>query len=506
LNSPLAYSKTILAEHAAVASEQPLASLAGYDVLRKGGNAFDAAVATSLALAVTFHPAGGLGGDFFGMFYEAKSGKVHCLMSSGWSPSGLTIDLVKSGTGGRIPLYGPLSCVIPGYVAGICEMHRKLGHSEFKEVAFASAELASKGFPAGEGICRSTAGAYKDLPDEAKSIFAPNGRPPTPGDWIKQERLGQVISEIAEGGPEAFYSGWPAERIRDTLDGLGVPTTTADLRDFKPEWVPPLKLDYGGTTVYEMPPNTMGATSLLILKLLSPDKLSKTGPASGERVQVTMEAALTAYARRDEMLGDPRFGKIDIDEFMNVQAASGVRQARVGEGDTTAFSVADADGNLVSGVQSLFHHFGSRVFVPECGVFLNNRGSGFSMAGPNKVEPRKRPLHTLSSVLLEREGRPYLAIGTSGGDYRPLQHALFVTNLVDYKMPLEQAVGYPRFLWGGGNSLLVEDGFERAGKYDFDVQWLPMPGKTGVCQAVEISGRSRKAVCDVRGDGLPAGF
>jgi len=255
-----------------------------------------------------------------------------------------------------------------------------------------------------------------------------------------------------------------------------------------------------------MPPNTMGATSLLILKLLSRSRLSEAGSLSRERIETTMKAALTAYARRDEMLGDPRFGKIDIDKFMETRPGSGVHQARVSKGDTTAFSVADSEGNLVSGIQSLFHQFGSRVFVPECGIFLNNRGSGFSMAGPNKVEPRKRPLHTLSSMLLEREGRPYLAIGTSGGDYRPLQHALFVTNAVDYAMPLEQVVGHPRFLWGGGKSLLAEDGYERGGIPDFDIRWFPMPGKTGVCHAVEVCGRSRKAVCDTRGDGIPAGF
>src|SRR5712692_11308979 len=151
-------SRTIMAEHAIVASEQPLASLAGYDVLRKGGNAFDAAVATSFALAVTFHPAGGIGGDFFGMFYHAKTGKVLCLNASGWSPSGLTLDLIKAKGGGQVPLAGPLTCVIPGYVAGVCEMHRKLGTLEFRGLTRASVEYASGGFPAGEGVCNSVAG------------------------------------------------------------------------------------------------------------------------------------------------------------------------------------------------------------------------------------------------------------------------------------------------------------------------------------------------------------
>lgn len=502
----MALSKTLVAEHAAVASEQPLASLAGYDVLRSGGNAFDAAVATSFTLAVTFHPAGGLGGDFFGMFYEAKTGKVHCLNSSGWSPSGLTLDLVRSKAGGKIPQFGPLACVVPGYTSGVWEMHRKFGSLDFKGLLRSPIEFASRGFPAGEGVCRSVAGAYADLSKEARAIFAPGGKLPEPGAWIRQEALGRVISEVAASGPRAFYASWPAERIASALDSLGVPCTPADFADFEPEWTTPLTLDYRGTRVYEVPPNSMGATSLLILKLLSSSDLPSMGPLSKERIEATMAAVLPAYARRDEMLGDPRFGRIDLDVFMSEDNDSEYPQSNIRSGDTTAFSVADAEGNVVSGIQSLFSHFGSRVFVPECGIALNSRASGFSTSGPNKVEPRKRPLHTLSSMILERDGRPYLAIGASGGDYRPLQHALFVTNSVDYSMPAEENVAHPRFLWGGSKTVLIERGYELPLGGGYDIQNLPMPGKTGVCQAVEIAGRYRKAVCDIRGDGIPAGF
>ena len=502
----MALSRTIIAEHAAVASDQPLASLAGYDVLRKGGNAFDAAVATSFALAVTIHPAGGLGGDFFGMFYEAKTGKVHCLNASGWSPSGLTRDLVRSKSGAAVPQFGPLTCVVPGYVAGVWEMHRKLGVSEFKSLLRAPIELASRGFPAGEGLCRSVGGAYAELTKESKEIFAPSGKATVPGEWIRQRALGRVISQIAESGPRAFYSGWPAEKIAGTLDSLGVPCTPGDFADYKPEWVDPLELDYRGTKVHEVPPNSMGVTSLLILKQLSGEEMSNVGPLSRQRIELTMKAALKAYARRDEMLGDPRFGRIDLKSFMSVGRATAHPKSKIRSGDTTAFSVADAEGNMVSGIQSLFQHFGSRVFVPECGVALNNRASAFSFSGPNRVEPRKRPLHTLSSMILERDGRPYLAIGASGGDYRPLQHALFVTNAVDYSMSLEQIVDHPRFLWGGGRVVLVEQGYETPRGGGYEIRNLPMPGRTGICQAVEVSERYRKAVCDVRGDGSPAGF
>lgn len=499
-------SRTIVAEHAAVASEQPLATLAGYDVLRRGGNAFDAAVATSFALAVTFHPAGGLGGDFFGMFYEAKTDKVHCLNASGWSPSGLDLARIHSIAGGKIPQFGPLTCVVPGFVAGVAEMHKKLGSAEFPSLLKQALTYASDGFPAGEGICRSVAGAYADLSPDAKEVFAPSGKPTTPGEWIRQPALGKVISEISSGGPASFYAGWPAESIADSLTALGVPCTPADFADYRPEWTQPLKLDYRGTTVYEVPPNSMGATTLLILKLLSERDLSKAGPLSAERVKATADAALAAYARRDAMLGDPRFGPVDLDSFLSGSESPAAPSGRVRSGDTTAFSVADSEGNMVSGIQSLFFHFGSRVFVPPCGIALNNRASGFSLSGPNAVAPRKRPLHTLSSMILERDGAPFLAIGASGGDYRPMQHALFVTNAVDYSMPADQNVAHPRFLWAGGKTLIVEEGYTAPSDGAYEIQKLPMPGRTGVCQAIEVSKGFKRAVCDVRGDGIPAGY
>ena len=502
----LTLSKTIVAPHAAVATEQPLATLAAYDALKKGGNAFDAAVAASLVLGVTFHPAGGLGGDFFGMFYESKTGRVHCLNASGWAPSGLTLDLVKSRTNGQMPTYGPLTCVVPGMVAGVWETHRKLGTTEFSDLVRPAADYASQGFPAGEGFCRAVEGAYSDLSPEARAVFSPSGKPTTPGESIRQPALAKLLEAISQGGASAFYSGWPAERISRTLTDLGVPCTAEDFHDFKPEWVEPITLDYRGTRVYEVPPNSMGATSLLMLSILSETDLSKFGALSSDRIRVTADAALVAYAKRDEALGDPRFSRVDIKQFIGTRGRVGPLPPKVRSTDTTAFSVVDSEGNVVSGIQSLFHHLGSRVFVPECGIALNNRAAGFSTAGPNVVAPRKRPLHTLSSLILERDGRPYLAIGASGADYRPMQHVLFVTNAVDYSMAADKSVAHPRFLWTGGRTLIVEDGYQNASNSGYEVQKLPMPGRTGVCQAVEVGDTYRMAVCDIRGDGIPAGF
>src|SRR5215472_16388434 len=181
----MSQSKTMIAENAVIASEQPLATMAGYDVLRRGGNAFDAAVAISFALAVTFHPAGGLGGDFFGMFYKSRTGEVLCLNSSGWAPSGLTLELTSKKGSRGVPQFGPMSCVIPGLVAGVWEMHRVLGSMDFAELLKPSESFASDGFPAGPALCRSVANAFPELSNGARSVFAPGGRKPIPGEKIK---------------------------------------------------------------------------------------------------------------------------------------------------------------------------------------------------------------------------------------------------------------------------------------------------------------------------------
>ena len=498
-------SRTLIAEHAVVASEQPLASMAGYDILKRGGNAFDAAVATGFALGVTYHPAGGIGGDFFGMLYDAKADRVHCINSSGWAPSGVGPGLLASKGYETVPTYGPVSCVVPGFVAGIHAMHERLGALPFAGLLGQAEEYARHGFPAGDSLCRSTAATMEHFSPDTMKVFAPSGSAPVPGEWMRQDALADTIAEVAKGGPEAFYKGWPAESICEELNHLGVPAKLSDF-DFKPEWPAPITLDYRGTVVYEHPPNSMGATSLLILRILMDHEMKKTRPLSNERMTATMEAVEVAYRRRDEELGDPRFGKFDLAHFLRQEVAPGSPTKKLVGGDTTAFSVTDSDGNIVSGIQSLFNHWGSRVFIPKAGLMLNNRGAGFNTKGPNVIGPRKRPLHTLSSLLLSKEGRPTIGIGASGGEFRPLQHALFVTNIVDYGMSVENAVDHPRFLWRGGRSMIAEQGYEQMGSDRYDMEQLPFPGRTGVSQAVEASGRYRKGVCDIRGDGIPAGF
>jgi gamma-glutamyltranspeptidase/glutathione hydrolase len=498
--------KVFMSRNGAVATEHPLASLAALEALKSGGNAVDAAVAASFTLAVTQPHLGGLGGDFFALYYDSAHSNVSCLNSSGWAPSGLTGDAMKSNGYGSMPEYGPFSVVVPGHVKGIYELHRKFGKLDFSKMLEYSVKLAEEGFPAYPGLARGVQVNLDSFPVRAKNTFAPKGKALQPGEILAQKAMGRVLRAIADEGPAAFYEGWIAEKTVATLTRSNLPIDLEDFHRFEPEWCQPIRINYYDATIYEVPPNSMGATTLLILRSLESMQLANVKPNSRERIESTLRVVKQAYAKRDRVLGDPRFVKFDLDEFLKQEGSSAERSdIRSFGGDTTYFAVIDAEGNMVSGIQSLFHHFGSRVFVDDCGFFLNNRGSGFKLEGPNKVEPRKRPLHTLSALMVGWDGEIKMALGASGGEYRPQQHALFVTNLVDYSMSLEEALAFPRFLWDG-RKVLVENGYTNPKSLNYEVEMLEYPGRTGVAQGVESMNGVKKAVCDLRGEGLPMGW
>jgi gamma-glutamyltranspeptidase / glutathione hydrolase len=495
--------KVVMGVRGVVAAEHPIASLLGFESMKRGGNAFDAAATTSFALGVLQPQLNGLGGDFFGLFYHASERKYYCLNASGWSSSEATPEAF-SGKGNRVPLLGPGSVVVPGYVKGVYAMQRKFGTQDFKECVTPSVRLAEQGFAAGNGLVRAVSLIRQGMSEEAMKTFLREGTVPPAGTLLRQPELAKSLSAISESGPDAFYHGEPARAIADAVTRGGYWMNADDFARYEPEWCEPLKMSYSGTEVLEVPPNSMGATALLILKLLEEQHLGSVKPNSERRVELMVEAARLAYAARDRELGDPRFAPFDLGKFLRSSGPIG-GQKRIDDADTTYFAVADEEGNILSCIQSLFHFFGSRVFVGPCGFFLNNRGSAFRMDGPNGLEPRKRPLHTLSALILARDGKPFMAAGASGGEYRPQQHALMVSNVVDYGMGLEEAIDYPRFLWDGSGGLKIEAGFQPASVRGLKTESLPYPGGTGVAQGVQLSQESMKGVCDIRGEGLPSG-
>jgi len=494
--------KVMLSKECSIATEHPLASKAGSDAMQAGGNAFDAAVAASFALGVVLPHLSGLGGDFFALFYEAKSGKVRCLNGSGWAPSGSTVEALRAHGLDKMPLFGPTSVVVPGLVGGVEELHRKFGTAEFGPLLKRAVELAEGGFPVSPGLAGALARYNGNLSRDALLAFGADGLGPAPGDKLRERALAERLKEIADGGSEEFYRGAAADEITEAIGAEGLEVERNDFA-FNPEWVEPLEVEYRGHRVFEVPPNSMGAAALMILKEIE----SREPPAADslERVRQMTEATRVALAAKDEFIGDPRFVAFDLKGFLDSRL--GPRSTAVTDGDTTYFAVADREGNLLSCIQSLFHPFGSRIYLKESGFFLNNRASAFKLEGPNKLAPRKRPVHTLSALLLskDRGEPPYLAMGTSGGERRPQLHALFVTNVVDYSMDVEAALNFPRFVWNGEETE-VERGYRMGEGRAEGIRLVNYPSHQGVGQGVELTSEGKKAVSDIRGDGGPAGF
>ncbi len=494
--------KTLVSEKCSIASEHPLASLAGREAMQAGGNAFDAAVAASFALSVVLPHLSGLGGDFFALFLEGRTGKVRCLNSSGWAPSGLTVELLRSWEIQEMPMFGPRSVIVPGMVKGVEELHRKFGSAEFAGLLGKAVALAKAGFPVSPGLARGLGRFRASLGHDALLAFGAGGLGPKPGEVLRQPRMAKRIQEIADGGSEEFYRGAAAEEMVGELEAGGVEVGENDL-SFTPEWVEPLRIEYRGHEVFEVPPNSMGAATLMILKEL--EERDPPAPDSLERIRRVTEATRVALAAKDKLLGDPRFVDFDLETFLSSRGSP--KSSSLSDGDTTYFAVADGEGNLLSCIQSLFHPFGSRVFLKESGFFLNNRASAFKFGGSNSLAPRKRPVHTLSALLLSRgdSASPFLAMGTSGGEHRPQLHALFVSNVVDYSMDLEAALGYPRFLWNGEETS-AERGYNLGDERIPGLRIVDYPSRQCVAQGIELMPGGKKAVCDVRGDGAPSGF
>jgi gamma-glutamyltranspeptidase/glutathione hydrolase len=387
-------------------------------------------------------------------------------------------------------------------VGAVGELHRRFGRAEFGPLLKRAVELAEGGFPVSPGLARGLARYNDDLSRDALLAFRADGLGPAPGDELRQKALAERLTEIADGGPEEFYRGAAADEIMEAMGAEGQEVERDDFA-LSPEWVEPLQVEYHGHRVFEVPPNSMGAAALMILKEIE----GREPPAADslERVRQVTEATRVALSAKDEFIGDPRFVRFDLQGFLDSRL--GPRSTAVADGDTTHFAVADGEGNLLSCIQSLFHPFGSRIYLKKSGFFLNNRASAFKLEGPNEIAPRKRPVHTLSALLLSKDGggSPYLAMGTSGGEHRPQLHALFVTNVVDYSMDLEDALKFPRFVWNGEETV-VERGYRLGDGHTEGIRVVDYPSRQGVAQGVELTSAGKKAVSDIRGDGEPAGF
>lgn len=437
--------------HGVVASEHPLASMVGAGVLKEGGNAVDAAVAVGFSLSVVLPHLSGLGGDFFALLMDSD-GHTYFLNGSGYAPRRLTLDYMLSLGFSSMPAHGVYSISIPGMVDGLYNLWRKFGRLEWGKLVLPSIKIAH-GFPATKSLCKAISNLKDELIKDkgSRETYLVGSRTPSEGDVVSFKGLAKAL-ELISLDPRCFYEGEIAESIVDYINSLGGVLELEDFKDYRSEFGDHISIEYRGRRIYEMPPNTQGITTLHILKLLEGFNLKELRSKSTDRMKITVDAAKIAYNIRDQHVTDARFMGLTVHELLSdkfietVKTTLNTTEKEFDDGDTTFFAVADSDGWIVSAIQSIFHNFGSYITEPNFNITLNSRASSFSLDlnHINRLEPRKKPLHTLSAVLMDN-GESRTAIGISGGHYRPLFHSQLITNIVDYGLHPQEAIEHPRF-------------------------------------------------------------
>ncbi len=470
----------IATKYGIVAASQPLAARAGVQILERGGNAIDAAIATNAVMGLVEPHNNGIGGDLFAIYYEARTGKLYGLNSGGWAPTGLTPALLESKGMDRMPGAGIYTVTVPGAVAGWEAMRSRFGKLPLSDLLAPAIFYADDGFPVTDVISAAWAGQTRKLAAEplAAQTYLPNGRAPRVGEVFKNPRLAASLRLIAAKGPAGFYEGKTADAIVAIEREKGGTMTLADLKEFKPEWVDPISTTYHGWDVYELPPNTQGIAALMMLSLMEQYPLAQYGFHSARALHVMIEAKKLAYADMLRYVADPRFSKVPVLPMLSKarakdrarlidpeRAACDVEPSRLEGlttatgGDTIYLSVIDKDGNIVSLIQSLYSSFGSGIVPPDTGFMLHNRGALFTLeAGhPNVLAQRKRPLHTIIPAFMSK-GDVKIGFGIMGGFNQAQAHAQFVANVVDYGMDVQEALEAGRFTKGtfGGCDVSVE--------------------------------------------------
>jgi gamma-glutamyltranspeptidase / glutathione hydrolase len=455
----------VVSKFGIVSTPQFLASQAGAHILEEGGNAIDAAIAANAVMGVVQPYVNGIGGDLFMIYYEAKTGKLYGLNSSGWTPKALTIDYLKSKGVSEINPIGVETIDVPGAVAGWDAMRTRFGSLPFSQLLAPAIYYAGNGFPLAERNARYW--IAKKLFDQPgyKETYDIWPEAPKPGDLFKNPGLANSLRQIAEHGRDAYYNGPMTETMVKFLNAHGGTHTLEDFRDFKPEWVDPVSTTYRGWTVYELPPNGQGIAALSMLNIMERFPIAQYGHNSVDALHVMIEAKKLAYADMYKYVGDPRFGPVPVKELISKdlaekraklidmnKAACQVFPSEVSaelnkHGNSTIYlSTIDKDGNIVSLIQSNYAGYGTGFVAPGLGFSFQNRGAGFQLKPglPNSLEGHKRPLHTIIPAFMQK-GDMHIGFGIMGGWNQAQAHAQFVANIVDYGMNLQAALEQPRF-------------------------------------------------------------
>jgi gamma-glutamyltranspeptidase / glutathione hydrolase len=467
----------VLSPYGIVATSQVLASQAGAEILSHGGSAVDAAIAANATLGVMEPDMNGMGGDLFAIVWEAKTGKLYGLNSSGWAPKALTIDYLKSKGITKMPGEGIDTVTVPGAVEGWNKLHERFGHLAWKDLFTPAIFYAENGFAVQELIAMDWRSSEDKLKadSESRRVFLTHDQPPQMGEIFKNLDVAKALRLVAADGPQSFYKGEIAKAILATSHQFSGTMTAEDLSDFSAEWVEPISTTYRGWKVYELPPNGQGMAALEMLNIMEQFEPAKSGPLSTQELHKRIEAMKLAYADLAHYNADPRFAKVPVHgllskeyakqraQLIDPQKANCDTEAGVPpSSDTTYLTAVDREGNIVSLIQSNFSSFGSGITVRGMGFALQNRGALFMLdpAKPDALAGHKRPFHTIIPAFMEK-GDDHVGFGIMGGANQPLAHAQFVSNVVDYGMNLQAAMETARFTvrsnFNIGCKILIED-------------------------------------------------
>lgn len=483
----------LFAPHGAVATSHPLAAATGLAVLRRGGNAVDAALATAVALTVLQPPSNDIGGDLFAIVWDGE--RLHGLNASGRSPAGLTREVVLAASqrrevapvdalggaqsqGAAMPARGWLPVTVPGAPAGWRDLHDRFGSLPFADLFTDAVGYAEHGHPVSAGVAAAWARALAGADDppaeefaEFRRVFTVDGRAPRPGEWWRNPDAAETLRRIAATGAADFYRGRTAAALDAHAARTGGLLTGDDLTRHGSTWVDPLAATYRGHQVWELPPNGQGLAALLALNVLDGVDLAALDPVS--RLHWQVEAVKLGFADAHAHVADPERAAVPTAALLDPGYAA-ARRALVTDragtpsagdperGGTVYLCTADSAGMMVSLIQSTYLAFGSRVVLPGHGFALQNRGLGFRLdpAHPNAVGPAKRPFHTIIPGFLTRDGAPVGPFGVMGGHMQPQGHVQLVSALLDAGRDPQAALDAPRWYWHAGRSLLVEPGLD----------------------------------------------
>jgi gamma-glutamyltranspeptidase/glutathione hydrolase len=470
----------VLAQHGAVASSQPLATMAGIQILQKGGNAADAAVATAAALNVTEPMSTGLGGDCFCLFYDAGRKQVFGLNGSGRAPGALDIDAVRAAgiAGNSIPSSSPHAVTVPGAAAGWVDTVECFGKLSLADDLEPAILLAEQGHPVAPLIAfawATSAGALKRTPNGEELLVG--GRAPEPGTIFTNPNLAKVFRTLATEGKAGFYEGWVADAITGVLQDLGGCIDAIDLAEHRSTFEDPISTSYRGIDVHEIGPNGQGIAALMALNLMEGFDVATMGSESAEYYHLVIESLRLAFADAMYFVTDPEFYDVPVSGILSKVYAAERRKVLDMDratldhahgspqdwSDTVYFCTADGDGNACSFINSNYNSFGTGIVPPGTGFVLQNRGSNFSLDPdhPNRLEPKKRPYHTIIPAMATKDGELWAAFGVMGGFMQPQGHVQVLTRMVDFEQDPQAALDAPRCCLENGHpngAVVLEEG------------------------------------------------